>query len=149
MAMETIEYRLFSLIRLHIRWIEEFNNSKGDRAIVESSTASSDFTKDSTSMTLIEGHEMRTTCLNQRKVKFTSRTPVCISSSHIKHQLDSVNYSWRLVYRTFQWLCHQPAVLASIHNTSVHFFFSFFSIPLFDEACLDICMYYDSFVYRF
>ena len=72
-----------------------FNNperrGKGFCLIVESS----EFIKDSISMTLIEGREMQkgTTGLNQRKVKFTSCTPVCISSSRINHQLDSVNCS--------------------------------------------------------
>lgn len=78
---------------------------------VESSTAPSESTVHFISTTLIEGHdELQGAGLYQRKVKFTSRTPVCIFSSRIKYQLNSVNYSRCLVYWVFQWLDHRPAV---------------------------------------
>lgn len=70
---------------------------------VESSTAPSESTVHFISTTLIEGHdELQGAGLYQRKVKFTSRTPVCIFSSRIKYQLNSVNYSRCLVYWVFQ-----------------------------------------------
>lgn len=87
---------------------------KGVGLIVESSTAPSESTTYFISTTLIEGHELQGTGLYQRKVKFTSRTPVCIFSSRIKYQLDSVNYSRYLMYRVFQSLDHGPAVFITL-----------------------------------
>lgn len=139
--MET-KHRLLILILLDTqRGEKNVIIPKGVGLIVESSTAPSESTTYFISTTLIEGHELQGTGLYQRKVKFTSRTPVCIFSSRIKYQLDSVNYRRCLMYRVFQWLDHRPAVFITLP----HFFFP---IPLFDDACHNV-RYDHTFVHRY
>lgn len=119
--MET-KHRLLILILLDTqRGGKNVIIPKGVGLIVESSTAPSESTTYFISTTLIEGHELQGTGLYQRKVKFTSRTPVCIFSSRIKYQLDSVNYRRCLMYRVFQWLQwldHRPAVFITLPRIS-------------------------------
>lgn len=98
------ERRLLILILLDTqRGEKKVIISKRVDSMVESSTAPSESTVHFISTTLIEGHdELQGASLYQRKVKFTSRTPVCIFSSRIKYRLNSVNYSRCLVYWVFQ-----------------------------------------------
>lgn len=98
------ERRLLILILLDTqRGEKKVIISKRVDSMVESSTAPSESTVHFISTTLIEGHdELQGAGLYQRKVKFTSRTPVCIFSSRIKYRLNSVNYSRCLVYWVFQ-----------------------------------------------
>lgn len=66
---------------------------------VESPAASS---VDIISMTLFEGRVTRAAGLNQRKVKFTRRTPSRVSAARIKHQLASVNDSRAATQRLYR-----------------------------------------------
>lgn len=83
---------------------------------IESSTAPSESTTYLISTTLIEGHELQGTGLYQRKVKFTSRTLVCIFSSRIKYQLDSVNYSRCTGCSIHSESITRPAVFITLHR---------------------------------